>query len=59
MAYLPWENGLKNWKNNEPNDHNSGNDGEENCAHMLGSGGQWNDLHCTEDTTGAYVIEYG
>ena len=49
----------QNWKNNEPNDHNSGNDGEENCAHMYGSGGQWNDLHCTEDTTGAYVIEYG
>ena len=36
--------------------------GEEDCAHMYGTGntkGQWNDLHCTEDTTGAYVIEYG
>ena len=52
-----------NWKSGEPNDHNSDHDGEENCAHMYGSPagvkGQWNDLHCTEDTTTAYVIEYG
>ena len=50
---------FESWKNNEPNDHGTDEDGEENCAHMYASGGQWNDLHCSEDTTGAYVIEYG
>jgi uncharacterized protein YhjY with autotransporter beta-barrel domain len=50
---------FESWKNNEPNDHGTDEDGEENCAHMYASGGQWNDLHCTLDTTGAYVIEYG
>ncbi len=50
-----------NWLNNEPNDHHSDKDGQENCAHMYGSGdnkGKWNDLPCT-NTVGAYVIEYG
>ena len=50
-----------NWLTNEPNDHNSDKDGQENCAHMYGSGdnkGKWNDLPCT-NTVGAYVIEYG
>ena len=50
-----------NWQNNEPNDHNDDDDGQENCAHMYGSGdnkGKWNDLPCT-NTVGAYVIEYG
>ena len=50
-----------NWLNNEPNDHNDDRDGQENCAHMYGSGdnkGKWNDLPCT-NTVGAYVIEYG
>ena len=50
-----------NWLTNEPNDHNSETDGQENCAHMYGSGGnkgKWNDLPCT-NTVGAYVIEYG
>jgi uncharacterized protein YhjY with autotransporter beta-barrel domain len=52
-----------NWLTDEPNDHPSAEDGDENCAHMYGSPsgrkGKWNDLHCTRDTTGAYVIEYG
>ena len=52
-----------NWLTDEPNDHGTAADGEENCAHMYGSPagrkGKWNDLHCTDDTTGAYVIEYG
>jgi len=52
---------FENWKNLEPNDHNSATIGEEDCAHMYGTGGskgQWNDLPCTH-TVGAYVIEYG
>ena len=52
---------FENWLNNEPNDHNSDTDGQENCAHMYGKGnnkGKWNDLPCT-NTVGAYVIEYG
>ena len=52
---------FENWKNLEPNDHNSATIGEEDCAHMYGTGGskgQWNDLPCT-NTVGAYVIEYG
>ena len=51
-----------NWQTNEPNDHNSEEDGQENCAHMYGSGGnkgKWNDLHCSDVLVGAYVIEYG
>ena len=52
---------FENWKSAEPNDHNSDTDGQENCAHMYGTGGskgQWNDLPCG-NTVGAYVIEYG
>jgi uncharacterized protein YhjY with autotransporter beta-barrel domain len=52
---------FENWKDLEPNDHNSEDIGEEDCAHMYGSGdnkGQWNDLPCTH-IVGAYVIEYG
>ena len=52
---------FENWKSAEPNDHNSDVDGQENCAHMYGTGtskGQWNDLPCG-NTVGAYVIEYG
>ena len=53
---------FENWKSAEPNDHNSATIGEEDCAHMYGTGGskgQWNDLHCTNVEVGAYVIEYG
>ena len=52
---------FENWKNLEPNDHNSATIGEEDCAHMYGTGaskGQWNDLPC-DNSVGAYVIEYG
>ena len=52
---------FENWKDLEPNDHNSATIGEEDCAHMYGTGGtkgQWNDLPCS-NTVGAYVIEYG
>ncbi|MDA7812376.1 autotransporter domain-containing protein [Candidatus Pelagibacter sp.] len=51
-----------NWKDLEPNDHNSSTVGEEDCAHLYGTGssaGQWNDLPCDDGGVNAYIIEYG
>ena len=52
-----------NWKNNEPNDHNNSTVGQEDCAHLYGSDGKWNDLPCTQSGVAhnvqAYIIEYG
>ena len=51
-----------NWKNLEPNDHGDTDIGQEDCAHLYGTGtftGQWNDLPCDITSVHAYIIEYG
>ncbi|MDA8829284.1 autotransporter domain-containing protein [Candidatus Pelagibacter bacterium] len=51
-----------NWKNLEPNDNGGTDIGQEDCAHLYGTGtftGQWNDFPCDITSVHAYIIEYG
>lgn len=45
---------FSNWAPSEPNDS-----GSEDCAQFYGSGTGWNDLNCTSNALGSYVVEYG